>query len=81
MSGWELLQKLRQRTTEHMPIILCSSMLAVPPADFPKTLQFDGTLLKPVSTEQLLTEPPRIWWRHQHLREWCHEQEAKEIFS
>jgi signal transduction histidine kinase/CheY-like chemotaxis protein len=55
MSGWELLQKLRECTTVHMPVILCSSMPASPPADFPKTLQFDGTLLKPVSTEQLMT--------------------------
>lgn len=36
----------------------------------------------PVAQELLadVSEPHRILWRHQHLREWCHEQEAKQVF-
>ena len=25
-------------------------------------------------------EPHRVLWRHQHLREWCHEQETEQVF-
>ncbi|WP_217591396.1 hypothetical protein, partial [Burkholderia sp. GbtcB21] len=35
-----------------------------------------------VSNADLLTqyEPPRVLWRLQLLREWSHEQEAKQVF-
>jgi signal transduction histidine kinase/CheY-like chemotaxis protein len=53
MSGWELLQKLRQQSY-CSAIILCSAMLPQRPEGFPMGSDFNATLLKPVFAETLL---------------------------
>ena len=53
MGGWELLRKLRERSVT-TPVVLSSAMPPQRPDGFPQDVDFNATLLKPVSAEKLL---------------------------
>lgn len=53
MGGWELLRRLRERSVT-TPVVLCSAMPPQRPDGYPQNVDFNATLLKPVSAEKLL---------------------------
>ncbi len=54
MDGWGLLRAVRSRYGINLPVILLSSAPALPPEDWPDSVRFDATLLKPVAPGLLL---------------------------
>ncbi|WP_104502838.1 hybrid sensor histidine kinase/response regulator [Pseudomonas orientalis] len=53
MDGWELLRQVRNRWS-HLPVLLYSAVPPRRPLDYPDALAFDGALLKPADSRELL---------------------------
>lgn len=55
LSGWDFLRRLREAQCDaSLPVVLCSALPPQRPTDFPASMTFAATLLKPVSPKNLL---------------------------